>query len=235
MSQSVLNDDELATLRKYDTPTVCNALDVLMPDAVKNFTKYSLYCAFPAMPPMVGYARTATVRSTLPTLNTPEQHMNDRFTYWTYLSDGPSPAVSVIQDLDGAEAGYASFWGEVNSNAHKAMGCIGTITDGSIRDLDGIAEGFQLIAGRVLPYGGTVYLVNWDCRVNVAGMVVSSGDLVHADRHGAVAIPAEVARDVAEAAELVIRREAVMLKEAKRSGVTPTSLRDAYIAAGKVK
>ena len=136
MAKPILDDAQLDALRKYDTPTVCNALDILLPNERKNFNTASLFCAFPKLPPMVGYAKTAMVRSTQPTLNTPEQHMKDRFNYWTYLSKGPFPAISVIQDLDGAEAGYGAFWGEVNSNAHKALGCIGTITDNSIRDLD---------------------------------------------------------------------------------------------------
>ncbi|MEE9534829.1 MAG: RraA family protein [Acidimicrobiia bacterium] len=234
MAKPILDDGQLDALRKYDTPTICNALDILLPNERKNFNTSSLFCAFPKLPPMVGYAKTAMVRSTQPTLNTPEQHMNDRFNYWTYLSKGPLPAISVIQDLDGSEAGYGAFWGEVNSNAHKALGCIGTITDNSIRDLDVIPEGFQMLTARVVPYGGTVYLVDWDCRVNVFGLVVKSGDLIHADVHGAVTIPDDVAGEVTEAAELVIRREAVMLAEAKRPGVTPTSLREAYIAAAKV-
>jgi len=235
MTKTILTNEQLATLKKYDTPTICNALDILLQGQRVNFNTTSLYCAYPDMPPMVGYAKTATIRSTEPTLNAPEKHMDDRFNYWTYLSNGPVPAVSVIQDLDGSEAGYGAFWGEVNSNTHKAFGCIGTVTDGSVRDLDMIAKDFQLIAGRVSPYGGTVYLVNWDCRVNIRGMLVKSGDLIHADKHGAVVIPDDVADKVVDASELCIRREAVMLKESTSgSAVTPTSLMNAYIAAGKV-
>lgn len=235
MAKPILDDGQLDALRKYDTPTVCNALDILLPNERKNFNTSSLFCAFPKLPPMVGYAKTAMVRSTQPTLNTPEQHMNDRFNYWTYLSKGPFPAISVIQDLDGSEAGYGAFWGEVNSNAHKAMGCLGTVTNGSVRDLEMIAEDFQLLAGVIAPSHAFVHLVDFGGEVNVHGMVVQDGDLVHADRHGAVVIPHAVARAVPGALELMQRREAVIIEAARSAEVTVGELKEAYRRSGQIE
>ena len=137
------------------------------------------------MKPIVGYAKTATCRAREASSKTGKQALDDRFGYWAYLDAGPKPAISVVQDLDGAQAGFGAFWGEVNSNIHKAFGCLGTVTNGSIRDLDMFADGFQAIAGLVGPSHAHVHLVDYAVDVNVLGMVVKDGDLVHADCHGA--------------------------------------------------
>src|SRR5260370_7737903 len=95
----------------------------------------------------------------------------------------------VIEDLDGEHAGYGAFWGEVQSNVHKALGCLGTVTNGSIRDIPQIPEGFQMLAGSIGPSHAYVHLVEFGGAVNVHGMAARSGDLVHPDRHGAVGVP----------------------------------------------
>ena len=132
----------------------------------------------------------------------------------------------VIQDLD-ATPGYGAFWGEVQTNVHKALGCLGGITNGSIRDLDAMAESFQMLAGMVGPSHAWTHLEDFGGEVNVHGMTVASGDLIHADRHGAVVIPHEVARKVSEAAGLLVRREAVILDTCKRPDFTPELLKQA--------
>ncbi len=134
----------------------------------------------------------------------------------------------MVQDLDGARAGYGSFWGEVNSALHKALGCVGGITDGSIRDLAEIAPGFQLLARKVVPSHAFVHLVDFDCQVSVCGMVVRSGDLIHADRHGAVVVPHDIARDVAAAAQAVTVREQQFLDVVRGADFTFEKLEAAY-------
>jgi regulator of RNase E activity RraA len=109
------------------------------------------------------------------------------------------------------------------------------VTDGSIRDLDVIPEGFRMLAGMVRPFGGFAHLVDFGGAVNIQGMAVGSGDLIHADRHGATVIPAGIARDVAAAARKLMRQEKVVIDEAQRDGVTVASLKRAYLAALEVE
>ncbi len=109
----------------------------------------------------------------------------------------------MIQDLDGANIGFGAFWGEVNSSVHKALGCLGVITDGSIRDIPQWAPGFQALAGMLNPSHAYVHLDGFGDDVSVHGMTVRSGDLIHADQHGAIVIPANLAAKLPEAAELV--------------------------------
>jgi len=223
-----LSDSELAALTKLDTPTICNALEVLSPERRSSgFTTRPLVCAFPDLPSTVGYARTATIRALHPSASSKQEDRQLRLGYYEYIAGGPSPRICVIQDLDGEQAGFGAFWGEVQTNLHKALGCVGGITDGSIRDIPMMAPGFQMLAGSLGPSHAHVHLVDFGSQVKVAGMVVRSGDLVHADRHGAVVIPHELATRVAAAADLCARREAVVLEACRRPGFTIANLREA--------
>ena len=139
----------------------------------------------------------------------------------------------VIEDIE-STPGYGSWWGEVQSNVHQALGARGVVTSGSVRDLDMIAEGFQLISGSVGPSHAWVQLVDCGGEVNVHGMVTRSGDLVHADRHGAVIIPHEVARDVPAAAELCMRREKPILDACKSGDFSVALIEKALAEAGEI-
>ena len=223
-----LSAQQIADLRKIDTPTICNLLEIVAPQRRgRGYTTRHLHCAFPGLPPVVGYAKTATIRAKEPGPLSPADNMALRFDYFDYVAAGPSPRISVIQDLDDLQPGYGSFWGEVNSNVHKALGCLGTITNGSVRDLDMIAKGFQLLSGSVGPSHAFVHLVGFDGEVNVHGMVVRSGDLVHADRHGAVVIPLDAAEKLVGALDLLTRQEAVIIEVAKSPGFTVEKLKEA--------
>jgi regulator of RNase E activity RraA len=224
----------LQALRKFDTPTICNALEILAPQRrTIGFTTANLICARPTLPPMVGYARTATCRAMLPSDKSKADARAQRFAYFDYVAGGAAPRIMVIQDLD-SRAGFGAFWGEVQTNIHKALGCLGGITNGSIRDLDMLADGFQLLAGVVGPSHAWTHLVDFGTQVNVSGMVCQSGDLVHADRHGAVVIPHDVARKVAEAADLLGRREAVILNAVKKPGFKVDDLKRAIADADEI-
>jgi len=235
MSETPLNTNELAALRDLDTPTVCNALEICLPERRSfGFTTQHLHCVNPKLPPMVGYARTSTIRALRASTDEPADQKQKRIDYYNYVAEGVGPTVSVVQDLDDGQAGFGCFWGEVNSNMHKALGCLGTITNGGIRDLTEFAPGFQGLAGAITPSHANVHLVNVGGEVNVAGMVVKSGDLVHADMHGAVVIPHEVARDVPAAADLMVRREAVVLEAARAPGANAETITKAMMESAKV-
>ena len=126
----------------------------------------------------------------------------------------PAPALSVIQDLD-PEPGYGAFWGEVNSAVHQGLGCLGCVTDGSFRDIDELAAGFQILGGKIGPSHAFVHLEQFACQVNVHGMTVNDGDLIHADKHGAVVLPAGSLAKLPAAIDLVTKREAPILAAAR--------------------
>jgi regulator of RNase E activity RraA len=211
----------LDTLRTIDTPTICNALEIVAPERrLTGFTTKPLVCPFPDLPPIVGYAKTATIRATHANELDPAKARSQRIGYYEYVASGPQPGISVIQDLDGADIGFGAFWGEVQSTVHKALGLAGVVTDGCIRDIPQWAPGFQALAGSIAPSHGHVHLAGYGQEVRVAGMLVRSGDLIHADRHGAVVIPAAVAAKIPAACDLLARKEAAILDEARKPGFT---------------
>ena len=183
-----------------------------------------MVCVDPGLPPLVGYAKTAAIRSTRPSGQPADRVRRARLDYFRYIAAAPVPGIAVIQDLDGDRAGYGSFWGEVTSTSLKALGCAGGITDGSIRDVDAIAAGFQLLARKVVPSRAFVHVADFECGVNILGMVVRPGDLVHADRHGAVVVPHDLARVIARGADLIARREKIILDAARSPGFTIDTL-----------
>ena len=219
----------LETLARWDTPTICNALEVVAPERrLIGYTTKPLVCPFPDLPPMVGYARTATIRATSPSSLSPADQRAQRLAYYEYCGTGYGPRISVIQDLDGINVGFGAFWGEVNSSVHKALGCLGVVTDGSIRDIPAWAPGFQALAGNIGPSHAFVHLAGFGETVCVAGMTVSSDDLIHADRHGAVVIPHAVAEKIPAACDLLARKEAVILDKARKPGFTVADLKRAF-------
>jgi regulator of RNase E activity RraA len=225
----------LEALGRYDTPTICNALELVVPERrLTGYTIRPLVCPFPDLPPIVGYARTATIRATTTSGRKAEDDRKLRLAYYDYVGSGAAPRISVIQDLDGEQAGFGAFWGEVHSAVHKALGCLGVVTDGSIRDIPQWAEGFQALAGMVGPSHAHVHLAGFGEVVRVAGMTVRSGDLIHADRHGAVVIPVDIAAKVPAAADLCARREEPILAVARSSDFSLAKLRDAIARSGEI-
>ncbi|MEQ8968675.1 MAG: RraA family protein [Azospirillaceae bacterium] len=219
MTASPIDASVLDALRRLDTPTVCNALERVVPERRGHgYTIDPLVCPYPDLPPMVGFARTATMAAMYPPAEPDAEVMDRRVAYYRYIAEGgPLPSVVVIHDTD-PHPGYGAFWGEVNTNIHKGLGALGLVTNGSVRDIDENAEGFALLAGLVGPSHAWARVESFGGRITVAGMTVDSGDLIHADRHGAVVIPPEAAAAVPEAAAAIAREEAVLIEAAKRPG-----------------
>jgi len=219
----------LEKLRAVDTPTICNALEIVAPDRrLTGYTVKPLVCPFPDLPPIVGFAKTATIRSANAHELTGKPAREQRIAYYDYVASDPQPGISVIQDLDGHEVGYGAFWGEVQSTVHKALGLLGVVTDGCIRDIPVWAPGFQALAGSIAPSHAHVHLHDFGKEVRIHGMVVRSGDLVHADRHGAVVIPEAVAAKIPAACDLLTRKEAVILEAARKPGFSSAMLREIF-------
>lgn len=225
----------LEALAKYDTPTICNAMEIVAPERrLTGYTVKPLVCPFPDLPPMVGYARTATIRATSPSNLSGADQRAQRTGYYEYCGTGIGPRISIIQDLDGANIGFGAFWGEVQSSVHKALGVLGVVTDGSIRDIPQWAPGFQALAGSIGPSHAYVHLDGFGKDVCVAGMTVRPNDLIHADMHGAVVIPLDVAPKLVEAAKLCERREEPILAIARAKDFTLDKLKDALSRAAEI-
>jgi regulator of RNase E activity RraA len=222
---TILTQADLDAIAAFDTPTMCNALERLDPKLqAGGYTTEPFVCGFPDQRPVVGYARTAAIRSASPLgLSAAEQRVL-RDDYYRYVDTGPRPSIVVIQDLDGAQAGYGAFWGEVQSAIHVGLGALALVTNGSVRDLDQWAPGFQFLAARLAPSHAYARPVAFGSEVMVFGLRVRHGDLIHADRHGAVVVPAALARAVPEAARAVADREARILAVARGKGCTAEKL-----------
>lgn len=226
---SSISQDDLDALAAFDTPTICNALERLDPKLQgSGYITEAFVCGFPAQKPVVGYARTACIRSAHPLGTSAAEQRAAQNDYYRYVDAGPRPSIVVIQDLDGAQAGYGAFWGEVQSAIHVGLGARGLVTNGSVRDLDQWAPDFQFLAGRVAPSHAYAKPVAFATEVMVLGMRVRPGDLVHADRHGAVVVPHALARAVPGAARAIAEREARILAVARAPGCTADKLRDVF-------
>ncbi len=207
-SNEILTETELDVLRLICSPTVANAVEVLTGrPRHEGYTHGEVRCLFPQMGPMVGYASTATILSGQPAA---PKRLVDRREYWESLLASPGPRVAVLQDL--SETPVGAYWGEVNSNIHKRLGCLGVLTNGAVRDLDEVERlQFHFFARAVNVSHGWAHLEDFNRPVKVFGLTVHPGDLVHADKHGAVVIPPEVARHVAAKAAEIDREERRMI------------------------
>jgi len=215
-------------LHSIDTPTVCNLLEIVTPHRRGfGYTVQHLHCPFPDLPPIVGYAKTVKIKSKDAFGAGDKSYIARRLDYLDYIAAEPRPSISVIEDIDGEHVGYGAFWGEVQSNVHKALGVLGVVTNGSIRDIPMIAPGFQMLAGSISPSHAYVHIEEFGSPVTVHGMAVQSGELVHADRHGAVVVPADKVEEMMKAIEGLTEREAVIIEAARDPDVTVEKLKAA--------
>jgi regulator of RNase E activity RraA len=228
MPDPALTVAELDALAAFDTPTICNALERLAPETqAHGYTTLPFVCGFPQQKPVVGYALTAAIRSARPLgLSAAEQRaLQDG--YYRYVGASAGPSIVVIQDLD-SPAGCGAFWGEVQSAIHVGLGVRGLVTNGSVRDLDQWAPGFQFLAGSIGPSHAYAKPVGFGSEVQVFGLRVRPGDLIHADRHGAVVVPSKLVRDVPGAAREVAAREARILAVARGPSCTAEKLIEVF-------
>lgn len=219
-----LTREELEALRQFSTPTISNAIEAFgVRPRNEGFMSPQIRCIFPELGVMVGYASTARLMA-----EQPAAQQVSRFDYWDMILSIPVPRVAAIQDLDQPPA-IGSFWGEVNGSVHKALGCIGTVTNGGVRDLDEVrAMGFHFFAGEVIVSHAYVHLVDFGTPVKVGGVVVKPGDLIHADKHGVLVIPPEIARDLPRAAREVEARERRTIELCRSPNFTVEKLKELY-------
>lgn len=209
----ILTEAELEALRKLSSPAIANAIETFgIRRRNVGFMNSNIKCIFSEMEPIVGYAYTAQISANSPPTTEEEEN---RYKYLEGFRDARNPCIVVMEDIDDP-AIVGTFWGEVNSSLHKALGCVGTITNGAVRDLDEVREmGYQFFASGIIVSHAYVHITSFSKPVKVGGLVVYPGDLLHADKNGVVQIPSQVAKQVAEAAISYYERENKLISFAK--------------------
>ena len=204
---------QMLELKRWNTPTIYNGWeqithhdhgrDAFNLDTVTDF--------MPQMGPMVGRAITLVIQQgnrEHAKQNPPDALMQ----YLRYVASQPGPKIAVVRDLDSPDRITASAWGEIFANAHRTLGCVGTITDGAVRDVDEMTNaGFKALARRLCVGHGYGGLVEWNVPVEVFGRTVNPGELIHADKHGFMAIPADDEDQLLEAARFMDHNECANL------------------------
>ena len=208
----------LDLLRSVDTPTVCNAIETAQGKrGFQGFTRGTMLCSAPADPPVIGFAVTAKIAALTPPDQPPEVIRACRMAYYRAMAEGARPAVAVIEDTDFPTC-VGAFWGEVNTTVHSGLGLAGALTNGVMRDLGDMAPGFPVIAGSIGPSHAFVRVTDIGTPVTIFGLSVAPGELIHADRHGAVVIPLEVIPALAAAISRMREAEAIILNAARAPG-----------------
>ncbi|MDH7568717.1 MAG: RraA family protein [Armatimonadota bacterium] len=203
----MLSHGDLLQLKRWNTPTIYNGWEQITrhDPARDGFNREETRDFMPQMGPMVGYAVTLVVEPSNPRRR--QEKPNAWSDYRRYVASVPGPKIVVVQDLDKPEV-VGSFWGEVTSNTHRALGCVGTITDGAIRDVDEMTNaGFKALARRLCVGHAYAWPVRWGGEVEVFGRRVQPGCLIHADQHGFLVIPPEDEERLLDAARFMDENE----------------------------
>ena len=213
-------------LRKISSPSIANAIETFnVRPRNQGFMSSEIRCLFPELGPLVGHAVTAVIRAEPQPL---EGHRSSTFGWWDYVLSIPAPRVIVVHDLD-EPRGQGAQWGEVQANIHKALGAVGTITDGSVRDLDEVrALGFQSAAAHVSVSHAYVHMVDFGLPVKLGGLWVKPGDLIHCDQHGAVTIPPDLVPKVADAVRRVEADERKIIEVCQSREFSADKLKELY-------
>jgi 4-hydroxy-4-methyl-2-oxoglutarate aldolase len=204
--ESLLSDRQLDALRRLATCSVSNAIETFGV-RLRNtgFADASIRCMFEDLPPMVGYAVTARLRSGSPPIEGGNYH--DRTEWWQYVLQAPPPRVIVLQDVD-KQPGLGAFVGDVHAAIMRALGCVGYVTNGAVRELPAVQRmGLHLFAGTVAVSHAYAHIFDYGATIEIGGLKLSPGDLLHGDRHGFLSVPREIAADVPAAAERLRKNE----------------------------
>jgi regulator of RNase E activity RraA len=225
MSENI-SVEELEQLCRWSTCTVSNAIELFdIRPRNEGFMSPKIKCLFPELKPIIGYAVTAKISTT-----SPGDHQISREKWWEEILKIPAPRVIVIHDIDNPVIG--SFWGEVQANIHKALGCVAGITDGAVRDLDEVKDlKFQLFSTCVSVTHAYVHLIDISIPVAVGDLSVKPGDLIMGDKHGIISVPFEIAQDIPAAAKRVEDWEQVVIEYCKSKNFSIEGLKKRIGAA----
>jgi regulator of RNase E activity RraA len=202
----LLSAEQLALLKRFDSPTVANAIEHFgVRDDTDGYASLELRCMFPDLPPVVGYAVTCTARSTAPGKN----HPNQQAAFYRAVAAAPKPCIVVMQDA-GPDRRRSCHVGDVMSTTFQRFGAVAVVTDGGLRDLAGVRErapGFQMFGAGLVVAHGIPNIVEVGVVVNICGLTIRPGDLLHGDGNGLVSVPLSIADQVAAQAEAVWAKE----------------------------
>lgn len=219
-----ITEEALKALVTFGTCAVANAIeqfDVRLRN--EGFTRDSLHCHFPELPPIAGYAVTLRVHSSNPPME--GGAYNEDTTWWDALEAVPSPRIVVIEDAD-RRPGVGAFIGEIHAAILQVLGCIGVITNGAVRDLPSVGRsGFQLFSHAVSVSHAYMHVVEVNQPVEVASLNIQAGDLLHGDRHGIVRVPRLIAPDLPEVLQKVHTREQQILRLCRSPEFSKAALR----------
>ena len=211
-SQSaVLLSADLEKLTAFDSCTISNAIERLnVRLRNEGFLSGVARCRFPRFPPMAGYAATARIRTSSPPMS--HRCYYDRMDWWHYVASLPEPRVMVLQDAD-HNAGLGAFVGEIHAAIGVALNCVGCVTNGAVRDLPAVeAMGFQLYASHTSVSHAYAHIVEFGAPVEIDSLKISSGDLLHGDRHGVVNIPLSIAAKIPQEASKIRDEEQELIQ-----------------------
>jgi regulator of RNase E activity RraA len=209
--------DLLAPLRRYNTPTIANAIELFdLRPRNRGFLRPGWKVLQASMPPVAGYAATCLIAGEGPdTFGKKES-----FGYWAHVESIPGPRIAVVKDLDPWPSA-GCFWGEVNASVHTALGCVGTVTDGGVRDVDEMRTiGFQAVYRDLCVSHGYVHIVDYGAPVTIDGETIAPGQLLQMDQHGVLLVPEAVLPNLQEAIDEVERRERPVIDYCR--GASPT-------------
>ncbi len=210
MKTTKLTPAQFEALRRLDACTMANAIETFQ-ERLRNegFASNAVHCLFPKFEPVLGYAATVKIRGSAPP--TAERPFPERTDWWDYINTVPAPRVVVVQDV-ATRAGVGSLLGSVQINVLHALQCVGAVTNGSVRDLP-VAEklGFQLFTGSVAVSHAYVHITEFGTPVEIAGLKINSGDLVHGDQHGVQTVPLDIATKIPEVAARIRENDAELI------------------------
>ena len=217
-----LSHDVLLKLKRWNTPSIYNGWEAMTAGERMTalFNREETRDFMPQMGPMIGYAVTVVQHASDP--EPPRRNPDAGNEYRQYVASVPGPKIVVVQDLDKPDF-VGAFWGEVNSNVHRALGCVGTITDGAIRDVDEMTNaGFKALASRLCVGHAYSAPVRWNCPVTVFGCTIEPGSLIHADKHGFFVIPPQDQEELLDAVLFMDNNECETMIAAARGSVGRT-------------
>ncbi len=215
-TMAALSPADFEKIRALDTCTASNAIERSgLRLRNEGFVLGSVRCMFPRLAPMLGYAATARFRSSTPPVSGRCYH--DRMDWWSYLASVPAPRVMVIQDADHSP-GTGALVGEIHAAIGQALRCVGHVTNGAVRDLPAVeAMGFHLFASSVAVSHSYAHIVEFGEPVEIGGLKISPGDLIHGDLHGVHVIPLSVAAELPQIAAEIRRQEGELVEFCRSS------------------
>jgi 4-hydroxy-4-methyl-2-oxoglutarate aldolase len=229
--QSCLTEDELDALSRLDACAVEDAIETFDLRARNTgFANSSIRCLFEDLPPIVGYAATARLRSGERPMSGHSYH--DRTEWWNSILEVPEPRIVVLQDID-SPPGVGAFLGDTHAAMLQALGCVGYVTNGGVREVPAIRETrFQVFAGNLALSHAYARIIDSGCPVEVGGMQVVPGDLLYGDRHGLLTIPKKIAREIPRVVAQLRERDRRLTAVCRSPGFSVEKLREAINELG---